>query len=149
MPGTNVFRYISRFSNLEVKEDVLMARIDGPIYFANVEYIRDKLNLWLLEKKEKVKMIVLNMESVPNIDSTGAHELHEWILSWRKIGTDVCMTGIKGPVRDVLNRWAILESVGADHVFIDDNTAVSAFEKEIGLEVLEKYTPYATQTNVK
>lgn len=149
VPGTNVFRNISRFSNLEVKEDVLMARIDGPIYFANVEYIRDKLNLWLLEKKEKVKMIVLNMESVPNIDSTGAHELHEWIMSWRKIGTDVCMTGIKGPVRDVLNRWAILESVGADHVFIDDNTAVSAFEKEIGLEVLEKYTPYATQTNVK
>ncbi|MDO9554804.1 SulP family inorganic anion transporter [Rhodonellum sp.] len=149
VPGTNVFRNITRFSNLEQKEDVLMARIDGPIYFANVEFIRDKLNLWLLEKKEKVKMIVLNMESVPNIDSTGAHELNEWIISWRKIGTDVCMTGIKGPVRDVLNRWAILESVGADHVFIDDNTAVSAFEKAIEQDVLEKYTPYATQTNVK
>ncbi|ERM84530.1 sulfate:proton symporter [Rhodonellum psychrophilum GCM71 = DSM 17998] len=149
VPGTNVFRNITRFSNLEQKEDVLMARIDGPIYFANVEFIRDKLNLWLLEKKEKVKMIVLNMESVPNIDSTGAHELNEWIMSWRKIGTDVCMTGIKGPVRDVLNRWAILESVGADHVFIDDNTAVSAFEKAIEQDVLEKYTPYATQTNVK
>jgi SulP family sulfate permease len=149
VPGTNVFRNITRFSNLEQKEDVLMARIDGPIYFANVEYIRDKLNLWLLEKKEKVKMIVLNMESVPNIDSTGAHELNEWIMSWRKIGTDVCMTGIKGPVRDVLNRWAILESVGADHVFIDDSTAVSAFENAIEQDVLEKYTPYATQTNVK
>jgi SulP family sulfate permease len=89
------------------------------------------------------------MESVTNIDSTGAHELNEWILSWRKTGIDVCMTSIKGPVRDVLNRWAILECVGADHIFLDDNTAVSAFDHDFDKDMLEKYSPYATQTNLK
>jgi sulfate permease, SulP family len=68
-------------------------------------------------------MLVFNMESVSNIDSTGAHELNEWITTWRKSGMDISMTSIKGPVRDVLNRWAVLESVGSDHIFLDDNTA--------------------------
>jgi sulfate permease, SulP family len=148
VPGTNVFRNIDRFQNLEVRDDMLMIRVDGPIYFANVEFIKEKLDKWILNKKERVKMIVFNMESVTNIDSTGAHELNEWILSWRKADIDICMTSIKGPVRDVLNRWALLERIGSDHVFLDDNTAVSAFEHSIDGVTLEKYHPYATQTNI-
>jgi SulP family sulfate permease len=148
VPGTNVFRNIDRFQNLEVRDDLLMIRVDGPIYFANVEFIKEKLDKWILNKKERVKMIVFNMESVTNIDSTGAHELNEWIVSWRKAGIDICMSSIKGPVRDVLNRWALLERIGSDHVFLDDNTAVSAFENSADGVTLEKYHPYATQTNI-
>jgi SulP family sulfate permease len=149
VPGTNTFRNITRFKNLEVRDDLLMVRIDGPIYFANVEFIKDKLDLWISEKGKKVKMLVFNMESVTNIDSTGAHELNEWINTWRKSGMDISMTSIKGPVRDVLNRWALLESVGSDHIFLDDNTALSAFDHVIAEETLEKYSTYATQTNPK
>ncbi|WP_113922924.1 SulP family inorganic anion transporter [Cognataquiflexum aquatile] len=149
VPGTNTFRNITRFKNLEVRDDLLMVRIDGPIYFANVEFIKDKLDLWISEKGKKVKMLVFNMESVSNIDSTGAHELNEWINTWRKSGMDISMTSIKGPVRDVLNRWALLESVGTDHIFLDDNTALSAFDHAITEETLEKYSSYATQTNTK
>lgn len=149
VPGTNTFRNITRFKNLEVREDLLMVRIDGPIYFANVEFIKDKLDLWISEKGKNVKMLVFNMESVSNIDSTGAHELNEWINTWRKSGMDISMTSIKGPVRDVLNRWALLESVGSDHIFLDDNTALSAFDHAITEETLEKYSSYATQTNTK
>ena len=149
VPGTNIYRNIDRFTDLDIRDDLMMVRIDGPIYFANVEFIKEKLDKWILDRPTKVNMIIFNMESVTNIDSTGAHELNEWINNWRKIGTDICMTSIKGPVRDVLNRWAILEYVGADHVFVDDNTAVSAFDHTIDTEILEKYTPYAIQSNLK
>ncbi|GAB2631379.1 SulP family inorganic anion transporter [Belliella aquatica] len=149
VPGSNIYRNIDRFTDLDVKENLLMVRIDGPIYFANVEFIKDKLDKWIQERNDQVKMIVFNMESVTNIDSTGAHELNEWINAWRKSDIDICMTSIKGPVRDVLNRWAILEAVGADHVFVDDNSAVSSFDHTMDSETLEKYTPYAIQSNLK
>lgn len=149
VPETNIFRNVARFKNLEIREELLMVRIDGPIYFANVEFIKNRIDHWLEEKNGKTKMLVFNMESVTNIDSTGAHEINEWIMSWRKSGIDVSMTSIKGPVRDVLSRWSLLEFVGPDHIFIDDNSALSAFDHVIGDDDLGKYSSYATQANPK
>lgn len=68
VPGTNTFRNITRFKNMEVRDDLLMVRIDGPIYFANVEFIKDKPDLWISEKGRNLKMLIFNMESVSNID---------------------------------------------------------------------------------
>ena len=147
VPHTNIFRNVERFENLEEKDSLLMVRIDGPIYFANVEFIKNKLDQWTMEKGKNLQLIVFNLESVTHIDSTGAHELGEWIQSWRKNGVDVNMTSIKGPVRDILNRWGLIASVGNDHVFVDDHTAIKAFEKEIDEKLLEQFTTIATQTN--
>lgn len=149
VPGTNVFRNIRRFKNLEEKPDVLMVRIDGPIYFANVKYIKDTMDNWVKKKGEALRTIVFNFESIPSIDSTGAHELQEWVLAWRAEKIDVCITATKGPVRDVLSRWNLIECVGADHMFMDDQTALDYIEKRLELGVQEKFLPYATQANLK
>lgn len=149
VPGTNVFRNIRRFKNLEEKPDVLMVRIDGPIYFANVKYIKDTMDKWVKKKGEALRTIVFNFESIPSIDSTGAHELQEWVLAWRAEKIDVCITATKGPVRDVLSRWNLIECVGADHMFMDDQTALEYIEKRLELGVQEKFRPYATQANQK
>ena len=147
VPGTNVFRNIRRFSNLEEKPDVLMVRIDGPVYFANVKYIKDMMDRWVKKKGEPLRTIVFNFESIPSIDSTGAHELQEWINTWREGNIDVCITATKGPVRDVLNRWNLIECVGADHMFLDDQTALEYIEKGLGQDAQDKFRPYATQSN--
>ena len=149
VPGTNIFRNVGRFKNLEIREELLMVRIDGPIYFANVEFIKNRIDHWLDEKEGKTKMLVFNMESVTDLDSTGANEISEWIQSWRRSGIDVCLTSIKGPIRDVLSRWSMLDFVGQDHIFIDVNSAVSAFDHIIDKDDLGKFSPYATQSDVK
>ncbi|WP_194778052.1 SulP family inorganic anion transporter [Pararhodonellum marinum] len=149
IPGTNVFRNIQRFDNLEVRPDLLMVRIDGPIYFANIAFIKNKMDKWLMERKNQVKMIVFNMESITHIDSSGAHELNEWIQDWRKEGIDVCVSSIKGPVRDILNRWGLMQQVGPDHIFVDDNTALDSFDDNLDPDTLERYSPYALQSNLK
>ena len=145
--GTNYYRNIKRFKDAEIRKDLLMVRIDGPIYFANVEYIKNNLENWVDEKGKDLKMIVLNMESIPSIDSTGAHELEEWILTWRKNGIDVCITGTKGPVRDILNKWSLITCIGEDHVFVDDNLAVECYDKNIDTQSLDKLKDYALQSN--
>lgn len=149
VPGTNVFRNIRRFKNLEEKPDILMVRIDGPIYFANVKYIKDTMDKWVAKKGEALRTVVFNFESIPSIDSTGAHELQEWVLAWRAEKLDVCITATKGPVRDVLSRWDLIECIGADHMFMDDQTALDYIEKRLELGVQEKFRPYATQANLK
>src|SRR5690606_831470 len=78
VPGTQVFRNITRFDNLEIWEELIIIRIDGPIYFANVDYIRDKINRWLSAGKGKTSMVIFDMESVTSLDSTGVQEIFDW-----------------------------------------------------------------------
>ncbi|MCC5921988.1 MAG: solute carrier family 26 protein [Cyclobacteriaceae bacterium] len=123
IPGTNVYRNIERFDNVEVKKDTLLARIDGPIYFANVAYIKENLNQWVEDKGDALKYLIINMEGISSIDSTGAHELMGWIADWRQKGIDVSFSGLRGPVRDTLNRWGLQNLLGNDHFFMNDEEA--------------------------
>jgi SulP family sulfate permease len=148
VPGTKIFRNLTRFSDLEQHPEVLVVRIDGPIYFANVAFIKSKMDKWAARKGEALKMIVFNMESVTQLDSTGAHELHEWFANWRKASLDVCISNVKGPVRDVLDRWGLITELGSDHMFLDDETALAYFDQRLDAEEMKKRRPYATQVGV-
>tara|TARA_R110001592_G_scaffold362545_1_gene676969 strand:- start:253003 stop:254748 length:1746 start_codon:yes stop_codon:yes gene_type:complete len=149
VPGTNNFRNIQRFNNLEINNDLLIVRIDGPIYFANVDYINDKINQWRKERTTPVQMIFLNMESVTSLDSTGVLTIQSWVKEWRNNDIDLYIIGAKGPVRDVLVKWRLIESIGENHVFLDTHTAINFYEKNIDAKSLQRLGPYALQSNIK
>lgn len=148
VPNTNIYRNVARFPNLEERTDTLMVRIDGPIYFANVEYIKERLDTWLAEyAPHTLKMIVLNMESITHLDSTGAHAMKDWINEWRKAEIDVCFTATKGPVRDILHKWGILDLLGTDHCFITTDQAIAWLDHKLSPSEKEELDIYSLQSN--
>lgn len=149
VPGTKYYRNVERFTNLEKRDDVVVIRIDGPIYFANVDFIKKKIDRLVLSKKNTLRTIVLNMESVTSLDSSGAHELDEWIRMWKTAGLNTSISGTRGPIRDILHTWGIIHSIGADHVFTDDATAVDFFDNKINPESIQELSPYALQSEKK
>lgn len=149
VPGTKYYRNVERFTNLEKRDDVVIVRIDGPIYFANVDFIKKKIDRLVLSKKNTLKTIVLNMESVTSLDSSGAHELDEWIRMWKTAGLNTSISGTRGPIRDILHTWGIIHSIGVDHVFTDDATAVDFFDNKINPESIQELSPYALQSEKK
>ena len=148
VPGTKYYRNISRFENLEQRDDLLMVRVDGPIYFANLSYIKKKLDKWMLQNGE-IKHILLNFESIPSVDSSGVHELEDWIKEWMGKGLTVLITGVRGPVRDTLHKWNITKLVGEDHIFLDDASAVDYVDNKLDESEKEKLAPYVAQTSNK
>lgn len=149
VPGTNYFRNFKRFSNLEDRLDILILRIDGPIYFANLDFIKRNIDTWIDQKEATLKHIVLNMESVTSVDSSGAHELEEWIHNWQLKGYSVCLTGTRGPVRDALHTWGIVARAGEEHLFNDDASAIDFLDGKTDSEKLSTTRGYATQTDKK
>jgi sulfate permease, SulP family len=147
VPETNFFRNVKRFPNLENRKDILVARIDGPIYFANLDFIKRQMESWIDQKGAELKHIILNMESVTSLDSSGAHELEEWIHNWQHKGFSVSMTGVRGPIRDVVHTWGIVSIIGQQHVFTDDASAVDFIDKKIDDSHLHAHRPYAIQTD--
>jgi SulP family sulfate permease len=147
--GTNVFRNTSRFDDLEEDNDTLMIRIDGQMYFANISFIKKQIERWEKEKSNSLKKIILDFESVTSLDSSGAHELEEWIHNWKDKKVAVAITGVKGPVRDILDKWKIYDLIGTDMIFVTNEDAINFFTSgKLSAKQLELAT-YATQTNVK
>lgn len=149
VPETTVYRNIKRFNNLETYDELLMVRLDGPLYFANVDYVKSHIDKWLLKKKGKVTALIFNMESVTSLDSTGADALEDWILDWARQGVSLYITAAKGPVRDVLMSWGLIDKIGAEHIFMDDHTAVEFISNRLNKDQLNQYRSYSTQSNIR
>lgn len=148
IPGTHIFRNIERFSELEEREDLLMIRVDGPFYYANVEYVKEKIDKWLEEKGEPLNKIVFDCQTITSIDSTAAHALLDWITDWHKIGFVVYICGAKGPVRDSLERWKIIDKVGHDYCFLSNEFVMAKLEGEIDEDEKKKTDGYTFQSNL-
>jgi len=111
VPETHFYRNIDRFKTLIPKEDILIYRFDAQIYFANTTYFKDKLEEYFLEKKDKLKLIIIDGESINNIDSSGIHMLNEVIDTYKNLKIEIAFTGMKGPVRDALEKGGIMKKI--------------------------------------
>ena len=89
------------------------------------------------------------MESVTSLDSSGAHELEDWIRTWQKSNLNTCITGTRGPIRDILHSWGIIQLIGQHLVFNDDATAVDFFDQKIDSSSVEEMSAYALQSSKK
>lgn len=147
VPNTNIYRNTSRFKDLIEGKDELFVRIDGQIYFANISFIQKKIEAWEREKGNALSKVILNFESVISIDSSGAHEIEEWIHNWQKKGIQVAIAGARGPVRDILVKWNMIEKLGEDYIFINMNDAVQYLNKVEDDPTFDR-KKYALQSNV-
>ncbi len=130
VPDTHFYRNIERFDDLEVKEEVLIYRFDAQLFFANITFFKDKLYEYEALKNDKLKLLIIDSESINNIDSTAIHALEEIVDDFKERGVEVCFTGIKGPVRDVMMRSGFTRKVHPDHFFMSIQEAIDHYFDE-------------------
>lgn len=148
IPNTHFYRNVMRFDNLEIKEDVLIYRYDAQIFFANSDYFRDQLYDYEREKNNQLKLLIIDGESINNIDSTGIHTLEEIVTDFNSRGIEVFFTGIKGPVRDKLKASGFSKKVKEEYFFISIQEAINCFEAEQQNKNVDiKYQEYTQQVN--
>nr|MBS0036587.1 solute carrier family 26 protein [Saprospiraceae bacterium] len=147
IPGTDVFRNLDRFYQLEEHSDTLIMRVDGPLYYANIDYVKKNFDKWVEEKGKKLKNIVLDTHTITSLDSSAAHALEGWILEWQGQQCEVFICGAKGPVRDAMDKWDIVKLVGIDHTFITVDQVIDMIEGKINKEDKKKIDPYTLQSN--
>ncbi|NNK88563.1 MAG: solute carrier family 26 protein, partial [Flavobacteriaceae bacterium] len=118
VPKTHFYRNIKRFDDLEVLDEVLIYRFDAQLFFANTSFFKDKLYDYEKLKGEDLKLLIIDGESINNIDSSAIHALEEIVEDFRARNIDVFFTGIKGPVRDIMMRSGFTRTVKPDHFFM-------------------------------
>jgi len=115
LPDSNYYRNLSRFPEARERKDALIFRFDSELYFANINYFRDRLDQMVNKKGEDLKVIILNAQSIYAMDSSAAKGLEEIVDDCHERGIEFYMTEVIGPVRDVLRKTGLFHKIGEEH----------------------------------
>ena len=145
VPDSDFYRNRERFNEVILDEEVLVFRFDAQLFYANSSYFIETLELMVEKKGPRLKLIVLDAESINRVDSTGVEMLKERIRFYHKKNILFYFAGVKGPVRDQLFRGKILDLITLDHFYMRVNGAVNYY-KTGEKEYQNKYANYIHQS---
>ncbi|PQJ34452.1 sodium-independent anion transporter [Salinibacter sp. 10B] len=124
VPGTRLFRDMERFEQAVRLKDIMVLRVDASFSFANAEYFKD----FILEKSERegrnVEVVVVDGSSINDLDTTAIGALFSVVESLEEMGIELHITGLIGPVREVVRRSGLYGLLGEDHFHLDPHEAV-------------------------
>lgn len=126
--NSGIYKNIRRFPEAQVMEDVLIIRFDARLYFANVQYFLDKMEEEIELKGDTLKLIVLDCESINDIDSSGMHTLEDFRTQLEERKIELVLVGVKGPVRDKMKRSDFMLHLGTAHFYLRVSEALNAFQ---------------------
>ncbi len=147
VPGSEAYRNVNRFDELENRSDLLILRWDAQLYFANVSFFKDEMAKRIEKKGDQLEALILDMESITDIDSSGLHTLIDFVDDINERGVALYIAGVRGPVRDLMAKAALTKKIGMSNFFLNVNNAVLYHDQPEREE--RKNMKYVHQTNVK
>jgi SulP family sulfate permease len=132
VPGTDSFRSVDTVSDGIAVPGLVVYRFDAPLFFANAQLLADDIEAATAEgaAPEPVRWVVIDAESIADVDSTGAATLAELADGLRERRITLALTRLKAPVATYLALAGVTERIGADRVYLEVDDAVAAFEAE-------------------
>lgn len=115
--------------NLQTSKDVSIFGFHGPLYFANSWYFEGKL-LKEVASKPDIKLIVLDMEWISEIDASGL-EVIENIVDWfKKAWIKVLFARVKRVVYKSFERTWYLEDFWRENIFLKSRHDALEYAKD-------------------
>jgi len=121
----------AKIFGLKTSSTVAFYRYDGDLYFANAGYLERKL-LNAVADKPKLKVLVLDLEAVDQIDVTGEEMLSHMSERLEEAGIEFCISRAKHKVEDALKRSGLYDVIGEDHFFGKRTHAIKAIKEKYG-----------------
>jgi SulP family sulfate permease len=128
VPSTHFYRNRKRFKDVLIDEEILIVRFDAQLHFANTTYFKDKLQEFAAYKGDKLKVVIIDGESMNSLDSSAVYALNEILDFFKNKNVEVVFTGLKGPVRDIIHKSGLIDKIGYDRCFMSIQEAVDCYE---------------------
>ncbi|MFK7979908.1 MAG: SulP family inorganic anion transporter [Saprospiraceae bacterium] len=130
VPDSHFYRNVARFDGLEERKELLIYRFDAQLYFANINYFKESLEELVAKKGKDLKTIILCFNSITNLDSSAVHMLEELIDDYKNQNIKVLFTGVRGPLRDTMEKSHLIEKIGAQNLFMGIQGAVDFIDNK-------------------
>jgi len=126
-PGTNVFRPRSKeHPEDETFSGLLILRLEGRVFFANAERLREKMRPLIIEAKPRV--VALDLSGVPDLEYTALKMMNEAEKRQREHGILLWLVGLNPEVLRVVQNSELGETLGRERMFFNLERAVEAYQ---------------------
>lgn len=125
LPGTDGYHDVTVHPEAEPVPGFLIFRFDGPLLFFNADRFKSRVRAVLDAAGPGVHTFVLDAETIPGIDTTGATALAEVCEELAARGVVTAVAEAKSPVRDMLEKTGFTRQIGADKVFLTLDSAIA------------------------
>lgn len=125
LQGQTEFRNIKRFTELEVWEEKAILRVDAPLTFINIQYVKSYIEDLLLSRPT-IKTVILDAAAISQIDASAIEELSSLLHDFKHQDKVLLLTDVVGPVRDTLFQTGLIHQIGTANIFLTLNDALEA-----------------------
>jgi SulP family sulfate permease len=132
VPGTDTFRGEDSVPDGAAVPGLVIYRFDAPLFFANAQLLADDIHAALDRgaAADQVRWVVIDAESIADVDSTGAAVLSDLADELHDRGVTLVLVRLKAAVAEYLARAGVMEKVGPERVYLEVDDAVAAFGAE-------------------
>ena len=127
-PDTKIYRSLEHFPTAETYPGLLILRFDGTLFFANAhDFVVDTQHA-IAQTAPKPKVVLLDCESINDIDATAVITLKEFQAQLDGEGIHLRFSRVKTHVMEVMERGSLTESIPPDQFFTTIQDAVDAYQ---------------------
>ena len=119
---------------MQTSDTLALFRYDGDLYFANASYLEKRL-LNAIADKPQLKVLLLDLEAVDQIDVTGEEMLSHMAEGLKLAGIKFIITRPKFKLLDTLKRSGLYDEIGEQHFFSKRSEALETIKKQYGEQV--------------
>jgi sulfate permease, SulP family len=129
-PRTGQYHVLSRHEGLQLTPGVRIARIDGPLFFADADGFRTRIHEITADDGGPVRLVV-DAEAVLLTDTDGADMLKQVAAELAVEGSQLQLASVHPPVLGLWERAGLIDALGDGAVFASVDDAVAAAERPL------------------
>jgi SulP family sulfate permease len=125
--GREVFGNIKGHPDARTYPGLIIFRFDQMLFFANTPKFRSHVKDEISASDTPVKVVLIDGEDIPDIDSTALDMLLDLREELMTMGVDLRFARLKSNVEELMRRASLLQKLGDGHIFLSVRSAVDAF----------------------
>jgi len=128
VPGTDHFVNLASEARAKAVPGVLVYRFESALLFFNADYFAGRIRQAVSEAQEQPLVLVLDAESMPMLDTTGADTLAALHSELWGNGIELRVARAKGRFRSMLEASGVADMIGREQIFPSTRAAVGPHE---------------------
>jgi high affinity sulfate transporter 1 len=133
VPGApGAYGEIGRHPDYDRISDVLVLRLEAPLFYANATPVRDRIKTLVGASAPPPKALIIDLGGNERLDITSADMLIELVRTMHSAGVDVALADVRQPLTRMARRSGLATRLGEDRIFHTIDEAVQALGGKSG-----------------